>query len=102
MPSTTRDVKNYLFYWRRRNADSRLATQFLLDHAGSSQFRYLQPNDVIWIVTVRNGGLVLIGRLIVGEVTDRTSAMRILGRTNIEKGSFIALAKHGTEERLRA
>jgi hypothetical protein len=94
-------IQHYLVYWRPQNVESRLAQKFLLDHAGSSQFRHIKPNDVLWFVTVRKGKLFLVGRLVVGEQTDREGAVKALGRPAVEKGHFLVIAKRGTEEKMR-
>jgi hypothetical protein len=94
-------VQHYLVYWRPHNVESRLAQQFLLDHAGSSQFRHVKPSDVLWFVTVRKGKLFLVGRLVVGEQTDQEGAVKLLGKPVVEKGRFLVTAKPGTEENMR-
>lgn len=69
----------------------------MINHAGSNQFRHIEPGDVLWFVTVRTGKLVLVGRLIVGERTDWEGAMRRLDKQVAEKSRFLALAEPGTE-----
>jgi hypothetical protein len=78
--------------------EARLARHPLLNNAGRSQFRYINPGYVLWFVTVRGGKLVLVGKLVVGERTDWKNATRILGDQVAEKSRFLVIAKPGTEE----
>lgn len=89
---------HYMVYWRPKNVAFRLARHPLLDNAGSSQFRHVNPGDVLWFVTVRNGKLFPVGKLTVGEKTDWNGAISILGEQVAEKGRFIVIAEPGTEE----
>lgn len=45
-----------------------------IDHAGSSQFDRVTPGDVVWIVTLRQGRLKLLGRIIVSAIITRDEA----------------------------
>jgi len=63
----------------------------------SNQFSRVSPGDVIWVVTVRAGELFLLGKLHVGEITDRSGAMKRLGKTNVWGAKdFYAIADRGT------
>jgi hypothetical protein len=91
------DVRHYLVYWRPKNVETRLARHPLLNYAGSNQFRHINPDDVLWFVTVRDGKLFLVGRLVVGERTNWDSALERLGKLT-EKSRFIVIAKPGSED----
>ena len=45
-----------------------------IDHAGSSQFDRVKPDDIVWIVTLRKGRLTLLGRILVAEVISHSKA----------------------------
>ncbi len=63
-------MQSLLAYWKPETADYELDRGSLLDHAASEQFQRVDVGDHVWIVTVRAGELFLIGRIIVGHVTD--------------------------------
>ena len=98
---STEMTRHYLVYWRSQSLESARARDPVLDHASSSQFRFIDSGDVLWLVTVRKGKLFLVGKLIVGDRTDSTSAVRVLGRDIAHSGRYVALAKPGTEEEMR-
>lgn len=73
-----------------------------MNHTAGEQLRKVRPDDIIWIVTVfPPGELTLIGRLEVGECTNRKDAMRRLGTDNLWEAKHHVIAKPGTEEPLR-
>ena len=72
-----------------------------LYHAASDQLHRVQPDDVVWIVTVYPPGeLVVVGRLQVGECLDEEQATTLLGE-DIWEANFHIIAREGTEESLR-
>lgn len=101
MDLLTQMTRQYLVYWRSKNVEYARARHPLLDHASSSQFRLINTGDVLWFVTVREGKLFLVGKLIVGERTVYGRAVQVLGREIAHTGRFVALAKPGTEEEMR-
>jgi hypothetical protein len=59
-------MRHFLQYWKEKKNDTDIGTT--LDQAESAQFRRVQPNDVLWIVTLIDQRLMLLGRIVVGKV----------------------------------
>ena len=71
-------------------------------HTASEQLYKVRPGDIIWIVTVRPPGhLTVVGRVEVGECTNREAAMERLGTKDVWDAKYHVIAKPGTEELLR-
>jgi hypothetical protein len=69
-----------------------------LYHTAGNQFkkRNVQPGDYIYIVTVVNHQLFLIGKIQVDRVCSQIEAERILKTTNLWKAGEHVIAKNGT------
>jgi hypothetical protein len=65
-----------------------------IDHAGSTQFTRVRPDDVVWIVTIRKGRLKLLGRIEVSEIISRSEAKKRF--TDVYDAPFHIVAKSGT------
>ena len=65
----------YLTYATEKSADNALRNG-ILDHWASDQFRKLNQDDVVWIVTCKDSYLILLGRLEVDRVTTQEQAER--------------------------
>jgi len=65
-----------------------------IDHAGSTQFTRVRPDDVVWIVTLRKGRLKLLGRMVVSEIISRAEAQKRF--TDVYGARFHIVAKNGT------
>jgi serine/threonine protein kinase len=91
--------EHWLLYWRPDTVDKHSGC---LDYAASGQFakRGVQPGDVVWIVTAREGILFLVGRLSVGSVVDGERAEERLGRGDLWDAEAYALAEPGSAESL--
>jgi hypothetical protein len=50
-----------------------------ITYAASNQYDRVKVGDTVWLVSVRSGRLRLVGRVVVGQVTDRDGAARALG-----------------------
>ena len=59
--------RHFLQYWKPKQVDREISIGHALDHSGSEQLNRISPGNIIWIVTVREGQLNLVGRLVVGE-----------------------------------
>jgi len=94
-------MQSLLAYWKPRTADYEIARQSLLDHSASKQFQRIDVDDHVWVVTVRNGKLFLLGRIIVGQVTDQAGAVQLMGTHDLWKASHHIVAALGTAEQIR-
>jgi hypothetical protein len=80
-----------------------MSTEDVLNHSGSGQFEKMkvQQGDVVWVITVRPGGeVVLAGRMQVGERIDYPEAVRRFGN-NVWEAKHHIVAESGTEEEFR-
>jgi hypothetical protein len=88
-------MNQYLQYWK---SDDFIGNKFdPIIHSASNQFKKLLPDDVLWIVTLRDRQVFLIGRLHVGEVLNR-SQFESRYQDAYPK-EYFAVAKEGTVER---
>ena len=69
-------MADFTTYWLPQQV--RNSRGVLLDHAADNNFRDVQPGDTVWIVTVRQGELFLVGRISVVRVLDQAGAERLL------------------------
>ena len=67
-------MRHFLAYWKPNQIPLMVGKP--LDHAGSAQFRRVSPGDVVWIVTVHDGRLKLLGRIWVTDVVSRRMQSR--------------------------
>ena len=74
-------ARDLVAYWEPKTVDAALAGDGSNNHAANNQFRRMKVSkgDTVWFVTVRNGRLQLITRLVVGHVTSQRGAARLLG-----------------------
>lgn len=97
-------AKHLLHYWLPATAAHNLEQHGDLTSIGSAQLspRKIQPDDTIWIVTVEDGILLLLGRVIVGEVIEeRDAAVERLGTDNLWEAPYTVVPQPGTTEPLR-
>jgi hypothetical protein len=85
-------MRHFLQYWRTYNPERELGTP--LDFAASGQFKKLDPGDVLWIVTLRQQKLTLLGRLIVSKVVSRPEAIKELGN-RVYDAPLVAIGRTG-------
>ena len=71
--------KDFLAYWKPSAVDAQVKVGGVQRYAASSQYRRVAPGDTVWIVTVRDGRLHLVTRILVEQVTDRVVAAAALG-----------------------
>ncbi|MCL6504890.1 MAG: hypothetical protein K6T86_19605 [Pirellulales bacterium] len=91
-------ARDFLAYWKPDTADWNVAKGGPLNHAASNQFGRVEPGDTVWLVTVRSGRLYLLGRIIVGRVTDQEGAARALHTTKdyLWEADYHIIAANGT------
>jgi hypothetical protein len=88
-------MPDFLQYWKTYNPETEVGTP--LDFAASAQFKRVTPGDTLWIVSLRQRRLTLLGRLVVGSVVSRSDAIKALGH-RVYDAPLVALAKPETEQ----
>lgn len=73
-------TNHFLQYWLPSVARATWGKTKLLTHSGSEQFKRVNKDDVVWIVTTNEKKrLILIGRIIVDHISDYESAKKEWG-----------------------
>lgn len=98
-------MTHFLQYWRPENAKRQFkrceATgDFLVNHTAGEQLGKLQHGDVVWIITISEKHMYLIGRLEVDVVVNPREAARILQDHNLWGATYHAIAVPGSESKL--
>jgi hypothetical protein len=89
-------VAHFIKYWKWPTVQPRYDEPLpTLRHMGSRQFSRVAPGDVIWMITVQPGTdiLFVVGKLTIGWLGDRETAMRILGVTRLWDAPFHVIAQ---------
>ena len=89
-------ARDFLAYWKPSTLEAESAVGGLLNHAASNQYRRVAVGDTVWLVSVLDGRLRLIGRIIVGRIVDQAGAARELGTTNLWKADHHILPSPDT------
>jgi hypothetical protein len=94
--------RDFLAYWKPSAVDAQLAKGGELGHAAGNQYRRTRAGDTVWLVTVRDGRLRLVTRIMVGHVTDQAEAARLLGckPAGLWTADWHIVAVKGTELRV--
>jgi hypothetical protein len=71
--------RDFLAFWRLDTVDDALRDGKMLDYAGSNQYARVESGDTVWLVTVRDGRLRLVGRILVDRVTNRDGVASVVG-----------------------
>jgi hypothetical protein len=94
-------MNSFLSYWKPATADFNLHGRTrLLNHIASQQYYRLSPGNEVYVVTVRNGSLLLLGKVVVGRIVGQDVAERYCG-IELWESEYHVLAKPGTERPLR-
>jgi len=94
---------HFLHYWVPERAAHELEQGRPPFTIGSNQLtpRKVQRDDTIWIVTVEDGVLLLLGRVVVESVTEgRDAAMQRFNTTDLWEADYTVIAQSGTVESL--
>ena len=94
---------DYFHYWKPSTVDHNLG-RGPLNHTSGNQLNpgRINAGDTIWVATVRNGVLLLAGRIIVGRIIrGQKAAENFLRTSNLWEAEFHVIAKPGTEENLQ-
>lgn len=92
-------MRHFLQYWKVQQADEN--SDKPLEHTASAQFEKVSAGDVLWIVTIRNHHLKLLGRLHVAKLVSQQEAERHFNDEALYEAQFHAIAKDGTVEKIR-
>ena len=65
--------KHFLHYWKPSTARAEADTK-VLNHTASNQFKRVSEGDIVWLVTVRDGSLELIGKVKTSLICDQQEA----------------------------
>jgi predicted transcriptional regulator len=84
--------REFLAFWRLDSVDAALRDGKLLNYGASGEYSRVEPGDTVWFVSVRNGRLRLIGRVVVDRVTDRDGAIKVIGAAGLWSASHYILA----------
>lgn len=87
---------DFLAFWRLDTLDAALRGGKMLDYAASNQYSRVKVGDTVWVVSVRAGRLRLVGRVAVGQVTDRETAARVVGSAGLWQADHYILPVPGT------
>jgi hypothetical protein len=86
-------MRHFLQYWKCRIAEYTADTP--LNHSASSQLGRVSRGDILWIVTIREHRLKLLGRLVIGDILGERAAKRKLG-SDLYKAKYHAVGQEGT------
>ena len=70
--------RTFLLYWKPATVVNNLESGGELEHAASEQLGKVRVGDTVWVAGVSDGWFHLLGRIIVGFVTDQDGAARRL------------------------
>jgi hypothetical protein len=87
---------DFLAFWRLTTLDDALQGRRLLNYAASNQYTRVSSGDTVWVVTVREGRLRLVGRVVVDRVVNRDEAVQALGTADIWEADHYILPVAGT------
>lgn len=85
-------MTHFLQYWKDDENNIDVGTP--LNHSASAQFKRVQRDDVLWIVTIVGGRLTILGTITVGKVVGQEEAEALMKR-NIWKAPLHVIAKEG-------
>lgn len=89
-------MRHFLQYWKSEQAD--IESGKPLEHAASGQYQKIgiSKDDVLWIVTLRDYRLTLLGRLMVDRVVGQAEAERHFAKSDLYEAEFHVIAQPGT------
>ncbi|MFO1436821.1 MAG: DUF3883 domain-containing protein [Verrucomicrobiaceae bacterium] len=88
---------HYVYYTKPTQAQVDLsihdAEGIPLDHWSSAQFKKLREGDHLWIVTISEGRLFLLGHLAVDQMLNFQKAVKYLGREDLYDATYHAVCE---------
>ena len=81
-------MADFLVYWRPPSVEAPV------NHVASDQLKRVERGDILWIVTIKDGRLILAFRFPVGNVVvGEDEARRLLQRSDLWEADFHAISK---------
>jgi hypothetical protein len=93
-------ARAFLAYWKPSTVDTQVQTGGPQNHAASNQFGRVAKGDTVWLVTVRDGRLRLVTRIVVEHVTGQAGAallLRCQPADLVWEAEYHIVAAEGTE-----
>lgn len=94
-------ANHYFMYWRWDTVEHNLDYGVEINHIAGEQLSKLESGDLVWIITIHQDCLLLVGRIQVGKKVDYVEAVRILQDENLWDATWHIIAEVGTEEIMR-
>jgi hypothetical protein len=92
-------MTQYLQYWKPKQVEWDLQSEGTFEHSAGAQLGKVRVGDIVWVVTVFDGELYIVGRMDVGECVNQKAAEKRF--PNPFESSHHLIATPGTEEDLR-
>ena len=80
-------MANFLLYWRPSSVEARV------NHVASGQLKRVERGDILWIVTIKDGRLILALKFPVWKVVGEGEARRLLRRSDLWEADFHAISE---------
>lgn len=90
--------KDYLSYWTPKTVEQE-PKPIVLNHAASDQYYRLERGDTVWIVTMKDKQLRLLGKIRVDAITNQKEAERRLGTDDVWAARYHIFAAAGDDTR---
>jgi hypothetical protein len=90
---------DFVAYWKPSTVDAQVEEGGPQRHAASNQFGRVSKGDTVWLVTVRDGRLRLVTRIVVEHLTGQAGAAALLGcqSADVWEAEYHIVAASGTE-----
>ena len=92
-----RSSKTFFTYWTRATVERELERGGTLGHIAGEQFGKIIPGDELWVVSISNGDLWLIGKIVAGKIVSQNQAAMILKNRDLWDANFHIIAAQGEE-----
>jgi hypothetical protein len=93
--------RHFTSYWRWDTVQQNWDDRWDGGHIAGQQLGKLESGDVVWIVSVVQGRLYLVGRVEVGQVVNQSEAERILRNPLLWRASYHVIAAKGTKQPMK-
>ncbi len=72
-------TRYFLQYWTLPSALFNVDQGEMLNHTAGNQLGKLRAGDILWMATIQDGALYILGSFRVGQITNQKTAERLLG-----------------------